>query len=163
MLVSYLGALTGQGNFVRFWGGVPKVKVYNTTDPKYFMKMFPLFYTSSSSFSHHNPWQLSQLCTILGPLHDPGPLSRVLWDIFTGRVPHAGLMSPHFFLLEYFLLELHIHRHIVGLISLLTFFPRTRLSVQFRRITVRRLENLDSIAVSVYLCTRKLNFLCNIK
>ena len=34
--------------------------------------------------------QLSQLCTILGPLHNPGPMSRVLWDVFTDRAPHAG-------------------------------------------------------------------------
>ena len=36
------------------------------------------------------PIQLSQLCTILGPLHNPGPMSRVMWDIFTDQAAHEG-------------------------------------------------------------------------
>ena len=101
------------------------------------------------------PIQLSQLCTILGPLHNPGPMSRVLWDIFTDQASHTGdnLFTFYvFFSFQSFspatfsLIKLHIHWLIVGLISFFkhkVLFPRTRLSVQFGKFSVRRLQKYE--------------------
>ena len=98
----------------------------------------PMLLISSQS----SKTQLSQLCTILGPLHNPGPMSRVLWDVFTDRAPRAGdpyiclpiellvqviliymvslICSSFVSSVTFSLIELHIHSQIVGLISFLT-------------------------------------------
>ena len=99
-----------------------------------------LFLSSQSSTAFttlHNPWSTSR-----SRPHESSSVGHLYRPSSTWRF--------NFFLLEYFLLELHIHWHIVRLISLLTFFPRTRLSVQFGRITVRRIKHLYSTAVSVF-------------
>ena len=115
--------------------------------------------------------QLSQLCTILGPLHNPGPMSRVLWDVFTDQAPHAGdpykplymlidratragdpyiciwspQSVPHLSPLWHFLWSsfTFIHKSwALSPSSLEVSFPRTRLSVPFGKGKVPRGKKL---------------------
>ena len=45
--------------------------------------------------------QLSQLCKIIGSQEEPGPMSRVVWNVFTNHTSYSG--DRHSYLFDYFM------------------------------------------------------------